>query len=403
MASRPYDIAIIGGGIVGLATALALTRRYRRYRIVVIEKEPKVASHQTGHNSGVIHSGIYYRPGSLKAKLCREGAQKLIRFAEENNLSYELCGKVIVATAQNELPRLLALWERGLSNGISGLTLVNASQLRELEPHANGLQGIHSSKTGIIDYQAVAEAVAKHSIANGVEILVDTKVIGIIRADAGLSVRTTTDSLLTRFVINCGGLHADTIARMMGIEPEVCIIPFRGEYYMIRKNKRYLVRNLLYPVPSPDLPFLGVHFTRTIQDELEAGPNAVLAFAREGYHWTNVDFSHLLGMLIYRGFWMMGMKHWKSGIHEFYRSMSKHAFTQALRRLVPQIQESDLVASFAGVRAQCVDRNGVLLDDFKIVAGYNSIHVLNVPSPAATASLAIGEHIVGLAANAFGL
>ncbi len=403
MARRPYDITIIGGGIVGLATALTLAGRYRGYRIVVVEKEPRVATHQTGHNSGVIHSGIYYRPGSLKAKLCREGVQKLIRFAEENELPYELCGKVIVATSHNELPGLAVLWERGLSNGVAGLTRVNAGRLRELEPHADGLQGIYSSRTGIIDYQAVAGAMVKRATADEVEIFVDTKVTGIVRADAGLCVETTAEPIPTRFVINCGGLHADTIARMMGIEPGVRIIPFRGEYYLIRQDKRYLVRNLLYPVPSPDLPFLGVHFTRTIHDELEAGPNAVLAFAREGYQWTSIDVSHLSGMLTYRGFWTMGKKYWKSGAHEFYRSMRKRAFTTALRRLVPDIQESDLVAGFAGVRAQCVDRDGALLDDFKIVAGFNSIHVVNVPSPAATASLAIGEHIVGLAASTFGL
>lgn len=403
MAGKPYDIVIIGGGIVGLATALSFAQRYRRCRIILVEKEPRVATHQTGHNSGVIHSGIYYRPGSLKAKLCREGVQKLIRFAEENHLPFALCGKVIVATGHDELPGLAVLWERGLSNGIAGLTLVNADQLRELEPHANGLQGIYSSRTGIIDYRAVAEAIAKQAIADGVEVLVNAKVTGIVRAEAGLRVETTADALHTRFVVNCGGLHADTIARMMGIEPGVRIIPFRGEYYLIRQDKHYLVRNLLYPVPSPDLPFLGVHFTRTIHDELEAGPNAVLAFAREGYQWTNIDFSHLSGMLTYPGFWTMGKKYWKSGAHEFYRSMRKRAFTTALRRLVPDIQEDDLVAGFAGVRAQCVDRDGALLDDFKIVAGFNSIHVVNVPSPAATASLAIGEHIVGLAASAFGL
>jgi len=402
MESPSYDIAIIGGGIVGLATAMVLTQRHPRYRVVVIEKENRVAAHQTGHNSGVIHSGIYYRPGSLKAKLCVEGAARLVHFAQEHGIPHELCGKIIVATEEGELPGLQTLWERGVANGVPGLEFIGADQVKELEPHAQALRGIHSPRTGIIDFAAVAQAMAHEFMRNGGELLTGARVTGIKRAGA-LHLTTSQGDLLTAHVINCGGLHADTIARIMGTEPGVNIVPFRGEYYMIRPERRNLVRNLIYPVPDPRFPFLGVHFTRTVQGDLEAGPNAVLAFAREGYRRIHFNARNILSMLTHKGFWAMSRRHWKMGMGEFYRSLSKPAFARSLQKLVPAIRAQDLLPGPTGVRAQCVDQSGALLDDFKIVESPNAIHVLNVPSPAATASLAIAPYIVELAAKSFDL
>ena len=398
---KQYDIAIIGGGIVGASTAMVLTESYSHYSTVLVEKEPHLAMHQTGHNSGVIHSGIYYRPGSLKAKLCVEGSRKLIRFAEGNNIHHELCGKVIVATREKELPWLQTLWERGLSNGVVDLELINSAKVRELEPHAKAIKGIYSPRTGIIDYQAVTEAMAKHFINKGGHLLLNTRVKGIKKTQEGLTLVTTRGNLQARYLINCGGLYSDTIALMMGIEPHLRIVPFRGEYYMFRKESGNLVRNLVYPVPDPQLPFLGVHFTRTIHGTLEVGPNAVLAFAKEGYRKTNFKLRDSLEMCMYKGFWKMARKHWKTGLSEFYRSVNKRAFLSAVQRLVPDTCEKDLIPGPSGVRAQCVDSSGTLLDDFRIVEGPASIHVLNVPSPAATASIKIAEYIVNLAKDSF--
>ncbi|MDQ3815170.1 MAG: L-2-hydroxyglutarate oxidase [Armatimonadota bacterium] len=403
MKNPNYDIAIIGGGIIGLATAMTLAERYRRYRTVALEKEAEVATHQTGHNSGVIHSGIYYRPGSLKARLCVEGARRLVEFAQEHNVPYERCGKVIVATAEDELPRLQTLWERGVANGVPGLEIIDAGRVKELEPHASALRGIYSPHTGIIDFAAVARAMAQQFISHSGQILTGAKVTGIKQTSDELCLLTGRGEVLARHVINCGGLHADTIARMMGVEPAVRIVPFRGEYYMVRPERRDLVRNLIYPVPDPNFPFLGVHFTRTIHGDLEAGPNAVLAFAREGYRRTDFRPQDTLSMIAHRGFWAMARQHWKMGAAEFYRSLSKPAFTRSLQKLVPEIRQDDLLPGPSGVRAQCVDRHGFLLDDFKIVEAPHAIHVLNVPSPAATASLAIAPYIVALAAKCFEL
>lgn len=395
------DIAIIGGGIIGTATAMILAEQDRRCNIVLIEKEPNLAMHQTGHNSGVIHSGIYYKPDSLKAKLCVEGAHKMVQFAKRNNIRYELCGKVIVATREEELPWLNNLWERGLSNGVAGLELINSAQIKEFEPHANGIRGIYSPSTGIVDYQVVTHAMAKRFIDNGGRLALSTRVTGIKTRQEDLLLITNNSDIQTRYLVNCSGLYSDTIALMMRTEPSLRIVPFRGEYYEIRKENDNIIRNLLYPVPDPQVPFLGVHFTRTINGILEAGPNAVLAFAREGYRKTSFSLKETMEMLGYTGFWKMAKMYWKTGILEFYRSISKRAFLQTVKKLIPEIREESLIPGPTGVRAQCVDNNGFLVDDFRIVEGTRSIHVLNVPSPAATASLKIAEYIVSLVKKSF--
>ncbi|MBI4482172.1 MAG: L-2-hydroxyglutarate oxidase [Acidobacteria bacterium] len=402
--NRPgYDIAIIGGGIVGLATALALTERYPGHSVVVIEKEPHLATHQTGHNSGVIHSGIYYRPGSHKARLCVEGATLLMRFCDAHAIAYERCGKAIVATDERELPLLASLYERGLANGVPGLRLIEADPLREIEPHARALRALYSPHTAIVDYRAVARALEATIRRQGADILTGTRVAGIVRADGILHLQTNRGDVRARYLINCGGLYSDAIARMAGAQPDVRIIPFRGEYYTLRADRRHLVKGLIYPVPDPQFPFLGVHFTRTIHGEVEAGPNAVLAFAREGYTLFRIHPAEMWATVTYRGFWAMAGRYWRTGLYEFYRSISQRAFVQALRRLVPHLEDSDVAPGGAGVRAQAVRPDGTLVDDFTIVPTPQSIHVLNAPSPAATASLAIGRYLAGLAAESFSL
>jgi L-2-hydroxyglutarate oxidase LhgO len=400
---RPADIAIIGGGIVGLATAIALTERQPRSRLVVLEKEPRVAAHQTGHNSGVIHSGIYYRPGSFKARLCVEGARLMSAFCDAHGVGYELCGKVIVATDQAEVPRLEALHERGAANGVPGLRMLSGAEVREYEPHCRAVRALLSPATGIVDYVQVAEAMAKLIQERGAEILTGARVTAIRRGADGLMLETLAGPVPTRHLVNCGGLYSDAVARMMGIRPEVRIIPFRGEYYMLRPERRSLVRGLIYPVPDPEFPFLGVHFTRTVHGDVEAGPNAVLAFAREGYRMGTIRPAELLATLSYRGFWAMARRYWRMGFYEIYRSVSKSAFVASLQRLVPDLQATDIAPGGSGVRAQAVSPDGSLVDDFKISVTAGAIHVLNAPSPAATASLAIGCHIAGLAAETFSL
>lgn len=401
MSSGEYDIALIGGGIVGLATAVALSERFPDVRLAVIEKESRLASHQTGHNSGVIHAGIYYKPGSYKARLCVEGARLMKAFCEANGVRYENCGKVIVATTDAERPRLMMLYERGTANGVAGLTLIEPAQLRDIEPHARAVAALHSPTTAIVDYSQVAQAMAVQLESRGVAIRTGTRVHAI-RQGQQLTIESSVGTVTARNLINCAGLHADTVARMMGVDPDVQIIPFRGEYYTLRRGQD-VVRGLIYPVPDPAFPFLGVHFTKRIQGEVEAGPNAVLAFAREGYRLASIHAAELLETLTYRGFWAMVAKHWRTGAYEMYRSLSKRAFLRALQRLVPDLQEGDLEFGGAGVRAQAVARDGALLDDFKISETPHAIHVLNAPSPAATASLAIGRHIAELAAKSFGL
>jgi L-2-hydroxyglutarate oxidase len=398
-----YDVAIIGGGILGLATARALMERTPDVRLVILEKETKLATHQTGHNSGVIHSGIYYRPGSYKAKLCVEGARLMVEFCAAHGIRTERIGKVIVATEPAELPRLDTLYQRGTANGVPGLRMLDPDELREIEPHARALRGIHSPNTAIVDYGEVAAAMADELRAKGVTITTGAEVRSVARVGRELEVRTAWSGVRARGLVNCAGLYSDVVARMAGADTDVRIIPFRGEYYFIKPEKHDLVRGLIYPVPDPEFPFLGVHLTRTVHGEVEAGPNAVLAFAREGYRFGRVKPAELAGTLAYRGFWRMARRYWRMGSYEMYRSLSKAAFVRALQRLLPVLERDDVTPGGAGVRAQAVSRDGSLVDDFRIVASEDAVHVLNAPSPAATASIAIGRHVAGLAVEKFAL
>jgi L-2-hydroxyglutarate oxidase len=397
-----FEIVIVGGGIVGLGTALALSERCPGLPLAIVEKEALLADHQTGHNSGVVHAGIYYRPGSYKARLCVEGVRLLMDFCDSAGVRYERCGKLVVATEESELPRLQALLERGTANGVPGLEVVDSARAREIEPHAKALRALHSPNTAIVDYRDVAEAIARRLRQGGTQFFTGSRLRSVRRADGLLHLETTGHTIAARNLINCGGLHADRIAHMMGMRPDVMIIPFRGEYYSLRPECR-LVRGLIYPVPDPEFPFLGVHFTKRIQGDFEAGPNAVLGFAREGYRWSNVSVRDLAEMFTFPGFWHMARKYWRTEVYELYRSLSRRAFLRALQKLVPELEDRDLMPGGSGVRAQNLSRDGVLIDDFKIVEAPNAIHVLNAPSPAATASIAIGRHLAALAATSFAL
>lgn len=403
MSPQRYDVAVVGGGIIGLATAMRLTQAFPRHKVAVLEKEPGIARHQTGHNSGVIHAGIYYAPGSQKANFCSTGGKLLREFCDRHAIPYQMCGKVIVATSEAELPRLEELHRRGAANGAEGLEVIGQARLRELEPHAAGIRAILSPNTGIIDYAMVAQAYATEMREGGGDLLVDSKVHGITRRDGALHLETSRGDVSAKYLINCAGLQADSVARMMGVDVGVRIIPFRGEYYSIRAERSHLVKGLIYPVPNPRLPFLGVHFTKRVSGVIEAGPNAVLAFAREGYKKTSLSLGDTVGTLTYPGFWRMSMAHWKTGVHEQYRSLVKAAFVRSLQTLVPEIRSEDLDDPGAGVRAQAVDRKGRLLQDFSIAETEGAIHVLNAPSPGATSSLAISRYIVDLAQRSFGL
>jgi len=403
MVDRQADLLIIGAGIVGLATALEYTRRLPGKRMLVVEKEDRVAAHQTGHNSGVIHSGIYYRTGSLKARNCVAGCASMKRFCQEQGIPFEECGKLVVATAPEEVPRLQQLHERGVANGAQGLRMLDRDEFRELEPHADGICALHVPSTGIVDYTEVAKKYAELIERAGGEIVFHAKVTGLRDDGEANVVETTAGAFRANHVINCAGLYSDTITRMAGCKTDLEIIPFRGEYYEVKPERRHLVKNPIYPVPDPRFPFLGVHFTRHIDGSVEAGPNAVLAFRREGYTDSDVDLTEAVEMLRYRGFWKMARKYWKMGMAEQYRAWIKPAFTRALQQMVPELTEDDLVPGGSGVRAQAVDRNGNLLDDFCFVHSRRMIHVCNVPSPAATASLEIGREVVDLLANCFEL
>jgi L-2-hydroxyglutarate oxidase len=402
MYPQQYDIAIVGGGIVGLATALALTEQFPRFSVAIIEKERAVARHQTGHNSGVIHAGIYYKPGSHKARLCSEGGRLLTEFCRNHGVPFERCGKLIVATSAEEVPRLMALHERAIANNIPGIELIGSERAHEIEPHARALRALRSPNTAIVDYVKVAVAMAAEFGRQGGQVLTGERVQRISRADGLFYIESGQTTLRARNLINCAGLYADQVARLMGLNPEVRIVPFRGEYYSLRAGCR-LVNGLIYPVPDPEFPFLGVHFTKRIQGDYEAGPNAVLAFAREGYRFSTINCRELFQILAYPGFLAMACRYWKMQVYELYRSLSRAAFLRALQKLVPDIIDSDLAPGGSGVRAQAVTRAGSLVDDFKIIEAPHAIHVLNAPSPAATASLAIGRHIGGLAEHAFDL
>jgi L-2-hydroxyglutarate oxidase len=393
------DIIIIGGGIVGLATAYQFTLDYPLLKITLLEKEQQLAAHQTGHNSGVLHTGIYYKPGSLKALNCLEGKSRMEDFCSKEEIDFEICGKVIVAISEAELPALETIYQRGRANGVS-CEMINSEKLHELEPHVAGIKAVHVPEAGIVDYGQVCKRFAKHLQNNeDNQIHCSTKVIGI-RHSKNIVVETEQGEFEGRFLVNCAGLYSDKITAMTQ-PPESKIIPFRGEYYEVRPEKHHLCRNLIYPVPDPSFPFLGVHFTRMINGSLECGPNAVLAFAREGYTRSTVNFLELAEVLSYPGFIRLAAKYWRAGAGEMWRSFSKAAFVRALQRLVPEISADDLETAPAGIRAQAVLSNGKLVDDFLIQENKNIINVCNAPSPAATSSLNIGKHIVDIVAERF--
>ncbi len=398
-----FDIAIIGGGILGLSSARELLLRFPNLSVLVLEKEPDLARHQTGHNSGVIHSGIYYRPGSLKARNCVEGARLLIQYCNERGIPYEKCGKVIVSVDESEVPALEELYRRGVANGVPGLRRIGPDELNKLEPYARGVAALHSPETGIIDYKQVTQAYAADFKESGGQISFSTSLQGIRALSHGMELQTSRGAIRARHLINCAGLYADTVANMTSPDNQVRIIPFRGDYYTLSPRAESMVNGLIYPVPDPAFPFLGVHFTRTVHGYTEAGPNAVLAFAREGYTIGKVNLGELTRTFLFPGFWRLTLRYWRMGSQELYRSVSKRAFLKAAQRLLPDIRLEDLVNRGSGVRAQAVDRKGLLLDDFVISRSNNAVHVRNAPSPGATASLAIGRHIADVAQETFGL
>jgi L-2-hydroxyglutarate oxidase LhgO len=401
MESSQYDIVIIGGGILGLSTAMQLLERAPQWRVAVVEKEEELATHQTGHNSGVMHSGIYYRPGSHKAQFCVAGLNNMVKFCEENEIEFQQCGKVIVALHESELGRLQDLHERGTANGVPDLEIVGPERLKEIEPHTAGVRALWAPHTGIVDFTKVATAFADKFQQAGGDIFTGAAVKKINRSTGSVALETTKGTLQAKHLINCAGLYADKVASMTGENVGVRIIPFRGEYYTLRPESHHLVSGLIYPVPDPQFPFLGVHFTRNIKGHVEAGPNAVMALRREGYRKRDFSLGDTLGNLTYPGFWKMALKYWKIGMGEIYRSYSRRVFLRDLQRLLPEIQDSDLASGGSGVRAQAVAKDGSLLDDFSIIQSGDAIHVLNAPSPGATSSLAIGEHIAGLAVENF--
>ncbi|MBI1305156.1 MAG: L-2-hydroxyglutarate oxidase [Bacteroidetes bacterium] len=388
--TKAFEVAIIGGGIVGLATGLQILKKRPGTRLVILEKESSEAKHQTGHNSGVIHSGLYYKPGSLKALNCIRGYEMLLEFAKENNIPHDICGKVVVATSEEEVPELEKLQQRGVANGLKNLEWLTPEQIREREPHVHGVKGLFVPQTGIIDYKVVSNHYRKFIEENGGEFRASFKVEGIARSGKNWIIRSGNQTVESESFVNCAGLYSDKIAALSEKELDVRIIPFRGEYYMLKPEAHHLVKNLIYPVPDPNFPFLGVHFTRMMNGHTEAGPNAVLALRREGYTWKDIHFGELYQSLMWPGFQKVAKKYWKTGMGEMWRSFSKHAFTKALQKLIPEIRESDLIKAEAGVRAQACDRDGGLLDDFRVIEKPNAIHVLNAPSPAATSSLSIG-------------
>jgi L-2-hydroxyglutarate oxidase len=389
-----YDAVIVGGGIVGLATAYRLFEVRPKTKLLLLEKESKLASHQTGNNSGVLHSGLYYIPGSEKAKLSVGGLRQMIAFCREHGIAHEQCGKIVVATAEDELPRLDDLWERGNANGLQGLRKLTPEQIKEIEPHANGIAAIHVPQEGIVDYPGVCEKLGELICKRGGEIRLEARVLKIISGGNERIVETSAGNFRAKFVITCGGLHADRLVKASGQKPSAKIIPFRGEYFQLKKERQFLVRNLIYPVADPKFPFLGVHFTRLIHGGIEAGPNAVLAFAREGYRWSNINLRDLTESLCFPGLWKFLAKYPSMCGYEILRSLSKAEFTRSLQKLVPEIREDDLETGGSGVRAQAMMPDGKLLEDFHFQEAPGILHVVNAPSPAATASLAIGQKIV---------
>ncbi|WP_243292682.1 L-2-hydroxyglutarate oxidase [Bacillus sp. FJAT-47783] len=388
-----YDFMIVGGGIVGLSVGVALYEKYPNSKVLVLEKENEWASHQTGHNSGVIHSGIYYKPGSFKAQFARQGSKSMTEFCQKHGIEHDICGKVIVATKEKELPLLDNLYRRGLQNQLN-IRKISSDELHELEPHVNGLAAIHVPMAGIVNYKQVSEKFAEIIEGNGGDLSLNTTVQHISEGSDGVEVETNKGTFRSRLLINCAGLHSDRVAKLAGYKTDMKIVPFRGEYYMLKPEKRHLVKNLIYPVPNPEFPFLGVHFTRMIDGRVEAGPNAVLSFKREGYTKTDFNLKDFAETMSYKGFWKLASKYMKEGMEEMARSFSKSKFVESLQELIPEIKANDLESAPAGVRAQALKPNGELVDDFHIVVGNKSIHVCNAPSPAATASIQIGKEVV---------
>jgi L-2-hydroxyglutarate oxidase len=402
ISAQRYDVVIIGGGIIGLATAMAL-KTGSHMALAVLEAEDRLAQHQTGHNSGVIHSGLYYRPGSLKARNCVVGRRAMYEFCQAHGIAHERCGKLVVATDASELPALAELERRGQANGLEGLRRLGPEEIREYEPHTIGIAGLLVPETGIIDYKQVAQVYADMIRKAGGEIQTKAQVHGCRRYADELVLETSRGAVHCRYLVNCAGLHADDVARLCGVDPQLQIIPFRGEYYELVPERQFLVKNLIYPVPDPRFPFLGVHFTRMIHGGVEAGPNAVLAFKREGYSWEDVSPKDVLKMVAYPGFWKMVSRYWKTGLGEMYRSLSREAFVKALQKLIPELRMQDVRPAGSGVRAQAVAPDGALVDDFRIVETERMVHVLNAPSPGATASISIGKSIAEMAAKNFAL
>ena len=396
-------ITIIGGGIVGLGTALKLTRRFPGFEITVLEKEKAVGQHQSTHNSGVLHCGLYYKPGSAKALLAVSGIREMVAFCQENQIPHEICGKLVVATTEEEVARLKTLQERGTANGLQGLKWLNREGMLEIEPHVGGLAALHVPQEGIVDYARVCQEMVKKIVALGGKVVTSTRVNQIQQSGNEWVLDTPAGEFKANFIINCAGLHCDRVSELAGEKRELRIVPFRGEYYKLKKERENLVRNLIYPVPDPQFPFLGVHFTRLIEGGIEAGPNAVLAFAREGYRKSDLNIAELWDAATYKGLWNFMKKHKRMSFEELKRSFSKRLFCDSLRRLVPDVREDDLESGGAGVRAQAMSPDGTLVQDFHFVERANALHVLNAPSPAATASLAIGEEITNRTARLLGL
>lgn len=393
MSSEPVDLAIVGAGIIGLATAHRYIAKHPGQSVLILERESGFAHHQTGRNSGVLHSGIYYAPGSMKAELAVAGRSAMVDFCQERGIDHEVCGKVIVATRDDEIERLRALSGRAELNGLSA-ELIDAGRLTEIEPHCNGIEALYVPSTGIVSYSKVCEALRIEIEESGGSIRFDTSVLNVEESEVGARISTSGGEVFARFLVNCAGLRCDQVAGMVDAAEGNRIVPFRGEYYELVPERSHLVKGLIYPVPDPSFPFLGVHLTRMIDGSIHAGPNAVLAFSREGYRWRDVQPSQILEHVTNRGLWKLARKYWRTGAGEVWRSLNKAAFVRALQRLVPEIESKDLEASPAGVRAQAMDANGELLDDFAITRSGNSLHVINAPSPAATASLEIGGRIV---------
>ena len=388
-----YDFIIVGGGIVGLATGLRILEAKPGMKLLLLEKEDSLGRHQTGHNSGVLHAGLYYKPGSLKAKLAVEGLRQMVSFCQTHKVNHEQCGKIVVATEPDELPRLEKLMERGVANGLKGLRKLSREQIGEIEPHAAGLAAIHVPEEGIVDYAGVVEAMAKQIRTLGGEIRTGERVEGLKGAGGIWRIETSNGTYETSQVVACAGLHSDRVVSRSGMKPSAKIMPFRGEYYMIRKERQFLVRNLIYPVPDPQFPFLGVHFTRMVKGGVEAGPNAVLAMSREGYTWGDINIRDLSESLAFPGLWKFMLKFPSLCSYEIWRSISRKEFCRSLQKLVPEICEDDLETGSAGVRAQAMSLGGSLVEDFSFVEGPGILHVVNAPSPAATASLAIGTEM----------